>query len=195
MVQYLRFFLSDQQVINAIRDGSDSALKHLYERNLRMIRKYIMENSGTESEASEILQDALVIFWEKVRSGDFVLQSKISTYLFSVVKNKWLQELGRKKRFTVIDEEQINTSDGPDQQDRIEEQELIDIVKFHMDQLSPLCKKILLLYYYEDRSMAEISKMLNLANENVAKSKKYQCKKELEQLVKAHIHETGESYG
>jgi DNA-directed RNA polymerase specialized sigma24 family protein len=64
-----------------------------------------------------------------------------------------------------------------------------------MDQLSPLCKKILLLYYYEDRSMAEISKMLDLANENVAKSKKYQCKKELEQLVKAHIHETGESYG
>jgi hypothetical protein len=32
--------------------------------------------------------------------------------------------------------------------------------------------------------MNEISKSLGLANEDVAKSKKYQCKKELERLVK-----------
>jgi len=195
MVQYLRFFLSDQQVISAIREGNDAALKYLYERNLRMIKKYIIQNSGTEPEAAEILQDALIIFWEKVRSGEFTLNSKISTFLFSVARNKWLQELGRKKRFSIIDETQLNSPEDENQEDRIIEQELVDIVKFHMAQLSPLCKKILLLYYYEEKSMNEISKLLGLANENVAKSKKYQCKKELEQLVKAHINETGENYG
>ncbi len=195
MVQYLRFFLSDQQVISAIRNGNDAALKYLYERNLRMIKKYITQNSGTEPDAAEILQDALIIFWEKVRSCEFTLNSKISTFLFSVARNKWLKELGRKKRFSMIDETQMNSPDDDNQEDRIIEQELVDIVKLHMEQLSPLCKKILLLYYYEEKSMDEISKFLGLANENVAKSKKYQCKKQLEQLVKAHINETGENYG
>ncbi len=135
MVQYLRFFLSDQQVFNALKGGDDSALKYLYERNLRMVRKYILENSGTEPDVAEILQDALIVFWEKVRSGEFKLQSKISTYIFSVARNKWLQELGRKKRFSTIDEKHINLSDDTDQEERLVEQELIDIVKFHMNQL------------------------------------------------------------
>lgn len=195
MVRYLKFYLSDQQVVSAIRNGNDKALTYLYERNLRMIRKFVLENNGTEPDAGELLQEALVIFWENVRSGKFTLQSKISTYLFSVARNKWLQELGRKKRFSVIDEQHMNRSDEENQEDRLVKQELIEIVKTFMEQLSPLCRKILLLFYYEDRSMTEISKMLGLANENVAKSKKYQCKKELEQLVKAHLNESGEIYG
>jgi RNA polymerase sigma factor (sigma-70 family) len=195
MVRYLKFFLSDQQVVSAIRNGNDKALTYLYERNLRMIRKFVLENSGTEPDSAELLQDALVVLWENVRSGKFTLQSKISTYLFSVAKNKWLQELGRKKRFSVIDEQQINQPDGENQEDNLLKQELIEIVKTYIEQLSPLCRKILLLFYYEDRSMTEISKILGLANENVAKSKKYQCKKDLEQLVKAHLNESGEIYG
>ena len=195
MVQYLKFFLSDQQVLKSIHDGNDTALQYLYEKNLRMIRKHILENSGTESDAVEILQDALVIFWEKVRAGEFVLQSKISTFLFSVARNRWLQELNRKKRLSTIDERHINSADSPDQEQQLIELEQIEMVKYHLDQLSPVCKKILMLYYYEDRSMTEISTILGLANENVAKSKKYQCKKKLEELVRAHLKNTGEIDG
>ena len=56
-----------------------------------------------------------------------------------------------------------------------------------MKQLSPICQQILTAFYYEDKSMQEISKSLGLANEDVAKSKKYQCKKELERLVKKAV--------
>ena len=53
-----------------------------------------------------------------------------------------------------------------------------------MKQLSVLCQQILTAFYYDEKSMQEISILLHLANEDVAKSKKYQCKKELEHLVK-----------
>jgi DNA-directed RNA polymerase specialized sigma subunit len=69
----------------------------------------------------------------------------------------------------------------------MEEEELSEIVKRCMKQLSNLCQQILAAFYYDEKSMQEISKSLGLANEDVAKSKKYQCKKELERLVKKAV--------
>ena len=64
---------------------------------------------------------------------------------------------------------------------------MAEIVKKCMKQLSVLCQQILTAFYYDEKSMQEISTSLHLANEDVAKSKKYQCKKELERLVKGAL--------
>jgi RNA polymerase sigma factor (sigma-70 family) len=184
MTRLLRFLLSDAQILSSIRQDDDSVLNYLYEKNIRMIIKYIGQNSGNEKDAREILQDALVIFWEKVRKADFTLNSKISTFLYSIVKKKWLQELARRKKHTTLEQIANNPSDATPIQDELEEYELTEIVKECIGQLSPLCQKILIAFYYDDKSMMQISQTLGLANEDVAKSKKYQCKKELEHLVK-----------
>ena len=187
MTRFLRFLISDDQIINSIRQGDDSVLSYLYEKNLRMIMKYTLQNNGTEADAPIILQDALVIFWEKARKEDFVLKSKISTYLYAVAKKKWLQELTYRKKHTTL--EQLNEKPGnsPPIDDSMEENELAGIVQKCMKQLSVLCQQILTAFYYDEQSMLEISKILGLANEDVAKSKKYQCKKELERLVKKAV--------
>ena len=77
MTRFLRFLISDDQILKSIRQGDDSGLSYLYEKNLRMIMKYTLQNSGTEADAIILLQDALVIFWEKARKEDFILKSKI----------------------------------------------------------------------------------------------------------------------
>jgi len=40
-----------------------------------------------------------------------------------------------------------------------------------------------MLYYFEERSLEEITKILKFSNTNVTKSKKYQCKKSLESVL------------
>jgi RNA polymerase sigma factor (sigma-70 family) len=184
MTRFLRFLISDEQILNSIRKGDDSVLSYLYEKNLRMIMKYILQNNGSESDATIILQDTLVIFWEKARKDDFVLKSKISTFLYAVARKKWLQELNYRKKYTTLEQVSENPGDSVGIDDKLEENELSGIVKKCMTQLSTLCQQILTAFYYDDKSMNEISKSLGLANEDVAKSKKYQCKKELERLVK-----------
>jgi len=184
MTRFLRFLISDEQILNSIRKGDDSVLSYLYEKNLRTIMKYILQNNGSESDATIILQDTLVIFWEKARRDDFVLKSKISTFLYAVARKKWLQELTYRKKYTTLEQVSENPGDSVGIDDTVEENELSGIVKKCMTQLSTLCQQILTAFYYEDKSMNEISKSFGLANEDVAKSKKYQCKKELERLVK-----------
>jgi RNA polymerase sigma factor (sigma-70 family) len=184
MTRIFQLLKTDAQLLNAIREGDDSALAILFNKNLRMIIKYFVTNSGSEEEAREYLQDALVIFWEKVRDDRFVLKAKISTFIFAVVKNRWLRELARRKKFTDLEIVEANPDGSATVDEEYEENEEAGIVRECMDQLSPLCKKILTYYYYDQLSMAEISRLTGLANENVAKAKKYQCKKELERLVK-----------
>ena len=187
MTRFLRFLISDEQILSSIRKGDDSVLSYLYEKNLRMVMKYILHNNGSESDATTILQDTLVIFWEKARKEDFVLKAKISTFLYAVARKKWLQELNYRKKHTTLEHVNENPEDSDGIDDKVEENELSGIVKNCMEQLSPICQQILTAFYYEDKSMQEISKSLGLANEDVAKSKKYQCKKELERLVKKAV--------
>ena len=178
---------SDEAILKAIGQRDEKALDYLYKSNLRMITRLVTQNNGSYEDAVELLQDVLVIFYEKVHSKNFTLTSKISTYLYAVAKNKWLQELHRRSKYTVI--ENIHNNPGSDKQyiDHIQEEEMIHIVKKCLDNLKPICKKILIMYYYHEKSMREIKEVTGLANECVAKSKKYQCKKELEYMVKSML--------
>ena len=68
--------------------------------------------------------------------------------------------------------------------EELEENERIIAVQQAMEQIGNPCRDILLLYYWEERSMEEIAVKLGFANADTVKSKKYQCKKALENLVK-----------
>ena len=60
-----------------------------------------------------------------------------------------------------------------------------------MGRIGDICKQLLLLYYWEECSMEEIASRLGFANADTAKTKKYQCKKALEKILK----DVTESYG
>jgi len=52
-----------------------------------------------------------------------------------------------------------------------------------MDELGENCKKILLMFYYENLSMKEMVANLHYENEQVVRNKKYKCLKQLEQMI------------
>lgn len=140
--------------------------------------KMVLRNSGSEDEAKDVFQDALVVFWEKVVSEKLVLTSKISTYLFSICQNLWRKELDRKTRHAGE-----LTVDKPDNFDP-DKQERIDAMRKCLQMLGESCRQILMLYYFDDLSMQEIAQQMGLANADTAKTKKYKCKQELDNLVK-----------
>jgi RNA polymerase sigma factor (sigma-70 family) len=63
------------------------------------------------------------------------------------------------------------------------------IVAKCIDQLGETCKKVLMYYYFEEMSMQDIADKLGFANTDTAKTKKYKCKKKLDDLVKAQYSE------
>ena len=93
MPNILSILKSDTKIIESIRKGDDSVLGLLYDKNIHMITKFIKDNNGTNYDSSELLQDALVVLWEKVRKNEFELKSKISTFLYAVVGEKFTKHI------------------------------------------------------------------------------------------------------
>lgn len=170
--------MEDREILDKIKRGDESALQYLYKKHYRMMLNLVMRNSGSEDEAKDIFQDALIVFWEKVINEKLTLTSKISTYLYSICQNLWRKELERKGRHT------SEMNDVPDTVDQ-DKQERIDIVNQCIAQLGESCKQILLYYYYEKLSMQDIAEKMGFANADTAKTKKYKCKQELDAKIKS----------
>jgi RNA polymerase sigma factor (sigma-70 family) len=170
--------MSDNEILEKIRQGDESALDYLYKKFYKMMAKLIISNNGTDEEARDIYQEALIVFWQKAASNNLVLTSKISTYLYSICQNLWRKELDRKSRLSYEDKD---GSDGvdPDREERIK------IINNCINELGETCKKLLTYYYFDEMSMSDIAEKLGFANADTAKTKKYKCKKHLDTLIKS----------
>jgi RNA polymerase sigma factor (sigma-70 family) len=170
--------MNDSEIIERIKRGDESALDYLYKKNYRMMVKLIVKNNGSEEEAKDIYQEALIVLWQKVLTAEFVLTSKISTYLYSICQNLWRKELERKSRLTNEETENSEIIE-------IDKKERIEIINQCINDLGETCKKILTYYYFDKLSMNDIAEKMGFANSDTAKTKKYKCKKELDKKIKS----------
>lgn len=169
--------MKDREILEKVSQGDEKALEYLYKKHYKMMTRLVINNNGTEDEAKDIYQEALVAFWQKAIGGNLVLTSKISTYLYSVCLNLWRKELDRKGRFAESDKEELTFQE-------FEKKERVRIIQECIAELGDTCRKILTYHYFDGMSMTDIAKKLNLANTDTAKTKKYKCKKKLDLLVK-----------
>lgn len=174
--------MKENEIFDKICKGDEKALELLYQKYYRMMTKMVISNSGTEQEAKDIYQDALVVFWQKAVSGNLVLTSKISTYIYSICQNLWRKELERKKRLSSEEKDSIELP----QHDKEERAKLINLC---ISQMGDTCKKVLMYYYFDGLSMQDIADKLGFANTNTAKTKKYKCKQKLDELVRTQYSE------
>lgn len=174
--------MNEKEIFERICKGDEKALEFLYQKYYRMMTKLVITNSGTEEEARDVYQDALIVFWQKATSGNLVLTSKMSTYIYSICQNLWRKELDRKKRLSSEEKDTSVTIDT-------ESSEREKILASCIAQLGETCKKVLMFYYFEEMSMQDIADKLGFANTDTAKTKKYKCKKKLDELVKAQYSE------
>lgn len=179
------FISSDARILRLIKEGDEEALVSLLEQNRRPVSSYVTRNNGTADDAKDILQEALVILWERVRSGRFEYSAKLSTFVFATARNLWLRVLARRRKEVPCDDDDPTPAESAaNPLDALVEQEQSEAVTSALEKLGDPCRKLLLLYYWEERSMEEIASELGFANAATAKSKKYQCKEALKKLLK-----------
>src|SRR5829696_3685932 len=191
---------TDAELISSLMEntGMDAALKFLYREHFELLSRYILNNSGNEQDAEDIFQEVVVAFINLVKAGKFRGESSIKTFLFSLNKNIWLNELKRRGRAMAREEkyERQNVGEALTVDAAMElrqsKAELMQVI----NELGENCKKILLLFYYENRSMKEIVDYLPYENEQVVRNKKSKCLKKLEQLVTGNktLHDQLKNY-
>ena len=183
-----RIVYTDAALIAAIssRDDLNEVIYYIYQQYAAVVGSFVMRNSGTRQDAEDIFQETVVAFIETVRNEKFRGQSAIKTFIVSIARNLWLNELNKRKRSdyreTVFEnnrEEQEN-----DISHLISDREAKQQFRAVLGKLGDPCKKLLLLFYYENLSMKEIVTHLPYDNEQVVRNKKYKCLQQLTGFLK-----------
>ena len=172
-------FFPEKEFINRIKAADRSVLGELFMRHKKMVFSYVNSNGGNEADAEDLLQEAIIVLWQNVCADRFTLKAKLSTYILAVVKNMWRAELRKRSRLSNgAPPEQADGTASPLELLIDEEQKIL--LHAVLDSLNPVCRDLLLLFYFEERNLKDIAGILGFANSDVAKAKKYQCKKALD---------------
>lgn len=179
----------DELIIAEIRRKNEVALGELYKMHYPMIVRLICSNSGTEQEAKDVYQDAMIAFYERVQQPDFTLTCSIKTYVYAVCRRLWLKRLTQKKRYHGNVEETETFLRIDEEMQSIEEAEY-HFVKMNeaMNGLGEPCVSIIRDFYVHGQSMEEISGRYGYTNADNAKNQKYKCLQRLKKLFFTGLH-------
>ena len=169
-----------QKFIKLFLAGNREVLQRIYAKNFSGIKKYILKNNGTQTEALDIFQDALMILYSGLKKGELQINS-FDSYLFFTCKNLWIKKVKKNKVTdtdlnTLVSEEVASSSF----ESKEKQWELFDE---KMKLLQKDCFTILKLML-QKVPYNLIYKKLKLPNENAARQKVFKCKKKLFKLIK-----------
>lgn len=183
---------SEQTLLAMLRGDEqrqiDQALSQLYRQYYEPVQQLILKNSGTTDEADDIFQEVLLAFYTQLRSGKLTLQCTIKTYLYSVARNMWLNELRKRSNkptmvetdeFIVLEENHLAAMMLTERN-----QEMAKLIR----SLGEQCQEILTYFYFDRFRMKKVAALMGFANEQVAKNKKSKCLKKLKALVQEKRH-------
>lgn len=181
---------SDTELIENFSTGKriNESVRFLYRQHFEPLSWFVINNSGNQQDAEDIFQEVVLQFIEMVQLKKFRGESSVKTILFAINRNLWLNELKRKDRSDKRELKYQHTQDKetPDASGTIADRESRNTIMDVMTQLGDTCKKILVMYYYENLSVKEMVEHLDYDNEQVIRNKKYKCLKQLEQMITAN---------
>ena len=170
----------DREILASIHQGGQArerVLRQLYMDNRSKIGHLVRANSGTEEEAKDVIQEAIIAFYENVKKGLFKGESNTSTYLYSIARFIWLNKLKRKNLETHKLETTHRTIHEPALPRRIIDRESRQQLLNFFSRLGKDCQQVLMDTIYYNRNMKEIAKNMGYENEQIARNKKYLCLK------------------
>jgi len=175
--------LHEKQLLQGLVKNDRKAIETLYKENYKMVQTLIISNNGSADDARDIFQEAMIVLYEKVKSGSFELNCLIKTYLYSVCRRLWLKRLQQIQKYSAEVESLAETVPVEEELEAHERRntEFLTMEKSMMGLGEP-CKSLLEAYYLQKKSMTEIAANFGYTNAENAKNQKYKCLMRLKKL-------------
>jgi len=174
---------TDREVVLGILNNSEDALNRLYTGYFPMILQFILNNNGDEDDAKDVYQEGIIVLYNKIKSGNFELSSKLKTYIYSVCRRIWLKKLAQqsKKSNNISDFEDVMAVEEEVEQHE-EKDKQFEKMQSALLHLGEPCKTIIQDFYIHNLSMQDICEKFGYTNTDNAKTQKYKCLQRLKKL-------------
>ncbi len=171
-------------LIDLLKKNDEKAIKDFYNENKNGFILFAKRYNLDQDDVVDVYQDAIITLIENAKKGKIDnLQSSITTYFFSIGKFMIFQKLKKEKRtFSTDDFSNLEYIEEDYNEDENNLQ--VALLQKGLDKLGEQCRKVLQLFYYEEKKLDEIQVELGYSNKDVLKSQKSRCLKQLKDLTK-----------
>jgi RNA polymerase sigma-70 factor (ECF subfamily) len=178
----------DQKLIDTINKGDTKAYTQLVNRYKDLVYTLALRMVRNREEAEEVAQDTFIKVFKSL--DRFKGDSKFSTWIYKVTYNACLDRIKKNKKHlneVAIDEFTFNKLETIDNAlDNLIKEEKNRLIKNCINKLPEDSSALLTLFYFEDLSLEEISKIINI-EANTVKVKLFRARKKLAVILEQYL--------
>jgi RNA polymerase sigma factor (sigma-70 family) len=178
---------NERALLQGFASKDKKAVEAIYRENYNMIQALIINNNGSADDAKDVFQEAMIVLYEKVRSGTFELNCQIKTYVYSVCRRLWLKRLQQLNRYSPPVESLESVAPVEEEMEEHEKRDAeFEMMDKAINSLGEPCKSLLEAYYLQKQNMQDIAANFGYTNADNAKNQKYKCLMRLKKIFFTH---------
>ena len=152
----------EQLVILVARNKDKHAFHQLFDYFAPRIKSYLLNFNISDQKAEDLTQEVMIILWQKADKFD-PEKAKISTWLFRVARNKYIDKVRQQKYPLVNADDHMSSMIAPEKTDEsIKEKQDKSRIEKAMAILNDEQRKVIELSFFKELSHSQIAMATNL---------------------------------
>ncbi|WP_198389327.1 sigma-70 family RNA polymerase sigma factor [Roseovarius faecimaris] len=168
----------DRRQLEKVAQGDRQAIGTLYQRHHKRVFHFVRRFVSDVDAAEDLTNDVFIEIWHKASSYEG--RSKVSSWLLGVARYKALSEMRKRKPVHSKSDEILETieDDADDPEMLTQKRDKGAAIKRCIETLSRDHRVILELIYYHEKSIEEVSEILDIPK-NTVKTRTFHARKQL----------------
>lgn len=173
--------------IEKVKKGQTQYFSYIVEKYQDVVFSIALKVLKNRDDAEEMAQESFIKVYNSLHT--FKGKAKFSTWIYRITYNNCISEIRRRKiKFASTDDVEVKDEGSEINLDGIPEENRTKYVKAALEKLPEEEYTLVLLYYFEDQSIEEISKVTGLSDSNT-KVKLHRARKKLYTILNDMLKE------
>jgi RNA polymerase sigma-70 factor, ECF subfamily len=177
-------FRGDEELITAIADKSNSAMRTLYARHSLTVFRFLLRLTKDETLAEDLVSNVFIAAWKSASS--FRANSKVSTWLLGIARHEAWSAL-RQRREMQLDGNLVSTIEdsADDPETAFDKKDRAESLRECFKTLSAAHREVIDLIYYHEKSINEVAEILGIPPGTV-KTRAFHARSQIADMLKKH---------
>ncbi|HEX8143049.1 MAG TPA: sigma-70 family RNA polymerase sigma factor [Pyrinomonadaceae bacterium] len=185
--------MTDERLLKNASRGDEAAFLVLYQRHRDAVFRFAYRLTGAVAVAEDVTHDCFLSLIRAPARFD-PARAALRTYLYAAARNLSLKHLRASGAQQVTIEDLSEEPSGPEAEQPLRQllaEELSAEVRKAIASLPPLQREALILFEYEELTLAEIAEVIG-ADTGVVKSRLHRARRRLRELLAPYLSSDGQ---
>jgi len=173
--------VSDEMLLKNVAEGDKAAMHIIFARYRERVFRFIKRLARNPAVVDDLVNQVFLDVWRS--ANRFENRARVATWLFSIARFKAISSWRERTHEDINQDDALGIVDALDTPDiALDQKETKGILRTCIDKLSPAHREIIDMFYYHEKSVAEVSGMIGIPEATV-KSRIFYARKRLARLL------------